>query len=92
VRPRTPGGQHRTDAVDGGKSAAGGSDDLGHPGGVVGDPGINGAYVGDQVTGELLAGLLGGTGGTDSTQQRGGLVGGQLGRGAAGQQVPQEGV
>jgi hypothetical protein len=42
-----PGSQHRTDAVNSGESAAGGLDDLGHPRGVVGDPGIDGAYFGD---------------------------------------------
>src|SRR5919202_6131782 len=76
-----PSGQDGADAVHGGQCAAGGLDDLGHLGGVVLDPSVDGAYVGDQVSGELLAGPLHRADRTDGAQQGGGLVGGQLGRG-----------
>jgi hypothetical protein len=84
------GGQEHAQAVDLGQGAAGGGQRSLELGLVVGQAGIDAPQVAEQVAGQLAAAGGGRGGQTHAAQERGRLFGGQVGGGAAGDQVAQQ--
>ena len=86
------GGHDRADPVDVGQPAAVLGDDLGHLGRQLGQPGVEIPDLGDQVAPDLLTDRFGRPDWPHRGQRPGGPVGGQVGVGAAGDQLAQQRV
>src|SRR5664279_3365661 len=87
-----PSGQHRADAVHLAQSTARGRHDLPDALLAVLQAGIDPTQLRDHFAGEVLAGAFHGPGRADRAEQGSSLVGGQLGRRPAGEQVTQQRV